>query len=109
MKTYRDNTLNRYVIALLYRIKLDGDWEVALSKILFHRTWYNIQEDESMRSIITLGRKMDMFLPDCYYSDGYQLVDRCNRKMIDRNVKDAGTIAYTKFAYRATSRKINVL
>ena len=48
-----------------------------------------------------------MFLPEGFYSDGYQLVDRCNR-MIERNLKDAGTIADTKFAYDATSRKISV-
>ena len=36
-------------------------------------------------------------------STGY----RCNR-MIERNLKDAGTIVDTKFAYDATSRKISV-
>ena len=35
------------------------------------------------------------------------MVDRCNR-MIERNLKDAGTIVDTKFAYDATSRKISV-
>ena len=48
-----------------------------------------------------------MFLPEGFYSDGYQLVDRCNR-MIERNLKDAGTIVDNKFAYDATSRKISV-
>ena len=42
-----------------------------------------------------------------FYSDGYQLVDHCNR-MIERNLKDAGTILDTKFAYDATWRKISV-
>ena len=60
-----------------------------------------------MRSIITPGTEIDMFLPEGFYSDGYQLVDRCNR-MIERNLKDAGTIVDTKFAYDATSRKISV-
>ena len=46
MNTYPDNTLNHYVTALSNRIKLDGDWKVALSEILFQRTWYNMQEDE---------------------------------------------------------------
>ena len=48
-----------------------------------------------------------MFLPEGFYSDVYQLVDRCNR-MIEHNLKDAGTIVDTKFAYDATSRKISV-
>ena len=107
MKTYPDNTLDHYVIALSNRIELEGDWEVALSEILFQRTWYNIQEDECMLSIITPGNEIDMFLPEGFYSDGYQLVDRCNR-MIERNLKDIGTIVDTKFAYDATSRKISV-
>ena len=47
-----------------------------------------------MLSIITPGNEIDMFLPEGFYSDGYQLVDRCNR-MIERNLKDAGTIVDT--------------
>ena len=42
-----------------------------------------------------------------FYSDGYQLVDWCDR-MIERNLKVAGTIVDTNFAYDATSRKISV-
>ena len=53
------------------------------------------------------GTEIDMFLPQGFYSDGYQLIDRCNR-MIERNIKDPGTIVDTKFAYDATSRKISV-
>ena len=107
MKTYPDNTLNHYVTALSNQIELDLDWEVPLSEILFQRTWYNIQEDECMLSIITPGNEIDMFLPEGFYCDGYQLVDRCNR-MIERCLKDAGAIVDTKFAYDATSRKISV-
>ena len=95
MKTYPDNTLNYYVTALSNRIELDGDWEVALSEILFQRTWYNIQEDECMLSIIMPDNEIDMFLPEGFFSDGYQ--DRCNR-MIERDLKDAGAIVDTKFA-----------
>ena len=60
-----------------------------------------------MLSIITPGTEIDMFLPADFYSDRYQLIDRCN-KIIERNLKDAGTIVNTKFAYDATSRKISV-
>ena len=81
--------------------------EVALSEILFQRTWYNIQEDECMLSIITPGNEIDLFLPEGFYFDVYQLVDRCNR-MIERNLKDAGTIVDTQFAYDAASRTISV-
>ena len=59
-----------------------------------------------MLSIITPGNEIDMFLPEGFYSDVYQLVDRCNR-MIERNLKDAGMIVDTKFTYDATSRKIS--
>ena len=69
MNTFPDNNVNYYVTALSNRIELDGDWEVALSKILFQRTWNNIQEDECMLSIITPGNENDMFLPEGFYSD----------------------------------------
>ena len=48
-----------------------------------------------------------LFLSEGFYSDVHQLVDRCKR-MIERNLKDPGTIVDTKFAYDATSRKISV-
>ena len=60
-----------------------------------------------MLSIVTPGNEIDMFIPEGFYSDVYQLIDRCNR-MIERNQKDAGTIVDTKLAYDATSRKISV-
>ena len=60
-----------------------------------------------MPSIITPGNDIDMFLPVGFYSDVYQLVGRCNR-MIERNLRDAGTIVDTKFGRDATSRKISV-
>ena len=80
---------------------------MALLEILFHHTWYNIEEEECMLSIITPGTEIDMFLSERFYYDGYQLIDRCKR-MIERNLKDAGMIADTKFTYDATSRKISV-
>ena len=86
---------------------MDGDWEIALSEILFLRTWFKIQEDECMLSNITPGNEIDFFLPEGFYSDGYQLVSQCNR-MIECNLKDVGTIVNTKFAYDAASRKITV-
>ena len=43
-------------------MELDGDWEVALSEILFQRTCYNIQEDECMLRIITPATEIDMLL-----------------------------------------------
>ena len=104
MNTFPDNKVYHYVTALSNRIELDGDWEVALSEILFQRTWYNTQEDECMVSIITPGSEIDMFLPDGFYSDRYQLIDRCNR-MIERNLKDAGTIVDTKFTYELLREK----
>ena len=60
-----------------------------------------------MLSIITPGCEIDMFRPEGFYSDGYQLMDRCNR-MTERNLKAAGTIVDTKFTYDATSRQISV-
>ena len=85
-KTHPDKTLNHYVTAISNRIELDVDWEVALSEISFQRTWYNIQEYECMLSIIMPDNEIDMFLPEGFYSYGYQVVDRCNR-MIERNLK----------------------
>ena len=80
---------------------------MTLSEILFHHTWYNIEEEECMLSIITLGTQIDMFLPERFYYDEYQLIDRCKR-MIERNLKDAGMIVDTQFTYDGTSRKISV-
>ena len=53
------------------------------------------------------GQRDRFVLPECFYFDVYQLVDRCNR-MMERKLKDAGTIVNTNFAYDAASRKISV-
>ena len=73
----------------------------------YSKHWYNIQEDVCIIGIITPGNEIDMFLPEASFSDVYQLVDRCNR-MIERKLKDAGSIVDTKFAYDATLRKVSV-
>ena len=95
MNIFPNNKVNHYVTTLSNRIELDEDWEVALSEILFQHTWYNIQEDECMLSIITPGTEIDKFLSEGFYSDGYQLVDLFIR-MIEHNLKDDGTIVDAK-------------
>ena len=51
--------------------------------------------------------EIDLFHPEGFYSDGYQLTDRCNR-LAERNRNDPWTIVDTKFVYDAASRKISV-
>ena len=57
-----------------------------------------------MPSIITSGNEIDLFLPERFYSMDFN----CLIDTIESNLKDAGTIVDTKFAYDATSRKINL-
>jgi hypothetical protein len=38
---YPDNTIARYIVKLPERIRLDGNYEVGLSEIVYSHSWYN--------------------------------------------------------------------
>ena len=52
MNTFLHNKATHYVTTLSKRIELNGDWEVALSEILFQRTWYHILEDDAQHTYV---------------------------------------------------------
>ncbi|MDI9312897.1 MAG: hypothetical protein QM535_21990, partial [Limnohabitans sp.] len=41
---FNKNTISNYVTNLSSTLRLDGDWEVALSEISFKKTWFNIEK-----------------------------------------------------------------
>ena len=47
MQYYPENTVTKYKTHLAQPISLDGEWEVGLFEIEYHRTWYNVEEKDS--------------------------------------------------------------
>ena len=42
MKIYPNNTVAKYITKLASNIELDGEWEVALTEIMYTIKWANI-------------------------------------------------------------------
>ena len=42
MKIYPNNTVAKYITKLASNIELDGEWEVALTEIMYTSKWANI-------------------------------------------------------------------
>ena len=45
MKIYPNNTVAKYTTQLPTNIELDGEWEVALTEIIYNNKWGNISGD----------------------------------------------------------------
>jgi hypothetical protein len=52
---YPNNEIARYVIKLPERIRLEGDYEVGLSELVYPHTWYNVDNRDKNNWIGTLG------------------------------------------------------
>ena len=48
MNYYPENTMAKYKTHLVQPISLEGDWEVGLYEYEYQRTWYNVDEMDSM-------------------------------------------------------------
>jgi hypothetical protein len=52
---YPNNEIARYVTKLPERIRLEGDYEVGLSELVYPHTWYNVDNRDKNYWIGTLG------------------------------------------------------
>ena len=53
MSSYPDNTVAQYVTKLSRAIKLDGDYEVALTELIYPRSFHNIIAEEEVYIHVT--------------------------------------------------------
>ena len=80
--TNPENRTNSYSIRLPKKIKLDGQWEVALAEIQYPYSWNNItgrlQPDDSTDNWVEIifknGYQANFFIPPGYYSTAEKLI-----------------------------------
>ena len=53
MSSYPDNTVAQYVTKLSCAMKLDGEYEVALTELIYPRSFHNIIADEEVYIHVT--------------------------------------------------------
>ena len=111
MQYYPENTVTKYKTHLAQPISLEGDWEVGLSEIEYHRTWYNVEEKDSKIRFehIKDGRVVSekIHIPLGYYTNIEEFTDRINTSFIVFGVKN-GIPQMPQLRLDKLTRKINI-
>ena len=111
MQYYPENTVTKYKTHLAQPISLDGEWEVGLFEIEYHRTWYNVEEKDSKIRFEHMkdGRVVSerIHIPHGYYTNIEELTDRINTSFIVFGVKN-GITQMPQLRVDKLTRKINI-
>ena len=83
---YPDNTIARYVVKLPERIRLDGNYEVGLSEIVYSHSWYNFDNRDERYWIgafnsVTNKISAMAVMKSRFYEDGKIFADTLNQQM----------------------------
>lgn len=92
---YPNNTIANYVTKLPGTIHLDGDYEVALSELVYPHTWYNVDNSDEIFWIGTLdvatNKLTRTFIKSGYYFNSddfaFSLTNQASRVLFDSSVK----------------------
>jgi hypothetical protein len=93
---YPNNTVARFVTKLLEHIRLDGDYEMGLSELIYPHSWYNVDNKDGKYWIAAVPKVEEkafpkIFIQSGYYEDGSAFVDvlncKCHRAFDDLDVK----------------------
>jgi hypothetical protein len=64
---YPDNTITRFVTKLPEGIRLEGEYEVGLTEIIYPHTWYNVDDEDEKYWVAAIGvgrnRMQTVYLP----------------------------------------------
>ena len=79
---YNRNTISNYITKLSRTLYLDGDWEIALSGIIFTKSWFNVHNNQLVQIIDdgrTVFRMDDAVIKAGHYADASNLVELINQ------------------------------
>lgn len=97
---YPNNTVARFVTKLSERIRLEGDYEMALAEIIYPHSWYNVDNTDGKYWFAAARKEQSkfgkVFIPSGYYESGsafasavnnlldvvFDPIDDCNVKVI---------------------------
>ena len=70
MKVYPDNTVAHYFTLLSKPLVLHGNWEVAMSSIMYTRTWYDIYHQTLKYQFEEEGEEITVEIPELRSDNG---------------------------------------
>lgn len=106
---YPDNTTSVFRTKLPHRIALQGDWEIALSEIIYPHSWHNVMSDQTLWVHHNrLNKLLYCIVPTGYYKDEAVLCAALNES-ITNVLRKENTLAQqeslTRKAAAATSQQ----
>jgi hypothetical protein len=90
--SYPNNTVARFVTKLPERIRLEGDYEIALAEIIYPHSWYNVDNTDGIYWLAVSQKHNATFakilFPSGYYESGSAVAAALNR-LLDSPSYDA--------------------
>ena len=81
---YPNNTVARFVTKLPERIRIEGDYEIGLTEIIYPHSWYNVNNEDKKYWISVMPKNetiiSQFYLSSGYYEDGAALATVLNRE-----------------------------
>jgi len=77
--TEANNTASNFTVKLAQRLRLDGDWEVALVEIIYPNSWFTMDNQENFIKIQTFTGIYTMSLNVGYYETIYEFIKMLNK------------------------------
>jgi len=77
MATYPTNTVANFKTRLPNSLEFDGQWEFAMTEIIYPRSWYNISKDDYYIDVAwgALGSGLRFAVPEGHYDDITELIE----------------------------------
>ena len=103
------NTIGNFVTRLSRRHQLEGDYEVALSKFHYSKSWYNVEEDQELFLVDQKGSYNALFepFPAGNYVTVEEMLEILNKLYADF-AKEQDIIKSPKFEYNTYSNMIRI-
>lgn len=103
MNFYPNNTVAHYTTKLTERVHLDGEYEVALTEIIYPSNWLNFNDGMVMFTDTPRELLLPNKLESGYFSNESEMIDYLNESMRAIGVRDA------TFVYSQLTRKVSII
>jgi hypothetical protein len=99
---YYENTIGDFRIQLPYPIHLRGEWSVGLSQILYHQTWYNIEEGQNEIKIKNNQNFYNVEISAGFYENEVALIGEINKNISSTEIKADVSFHFNKYNNRCS-------
>ena len=104
---YPDNTVGNFRITLPSEVKLPGEYEVAVSRLFFPKSWPTVSGDEGVIRLKNehknVRHSIDIKIPESNFTSSDSLLNGINR-LIDSDAKNMTELKTTRFVMQQDDR-----